>query len=165
MPRGCSLVIIFPLAVGVFFCPSRGTSQTTRKTPAELVRSLSRDPRSPGDGFFSCGIREEQRLERSIALELVAQDQAAVPELERALRSIERERDRSRFSANGGLLALAYAQIQEPAALPLLRRMLANPKGIGVSWLLLDDAVAVSLGITSYVSGSPIPRGPLPRGG
>jgi hypothetical protein len=76
---------------------------------------------------------------------------AALPDLDKALDSLEQRGDESPFSQNGRWLLLAYAKILGVSALPRLRRMIATPKP-GVFVHDLDRAIALSFKMTSYVS-------------
>jgi hypothetical protein len=96
--------------------------------------------------------------DRAIARSLVNMGVSAIPAIEEAMHSVERQGDESRFSFNSGWLVLAYARIKGEAALPLIRRMIGNPK-LDFLQVGLEQAAALSLNITSYVSGS---REPLP---
>jgi hypothetical protein len=76
---------------------------------------------------------------------------AALPDLERALDSLEQRGDESPFFENGRWLILAYARILGVSGLPRLRRMIAAPK-LGALVHDLDRAIALSFKLTSYVS-------------
>ena len=76
-----------------------------------------------------------------------------MPELERAFDSLEKYGQKSEFATNTGWLLLAYAQIKGPAALPRLRKMIGNPS-LDFLGLSLDDSIALSLGLTSYLHKS-----------
>jgi hypothetical protein len=82
---------------------------------------------------------------------LVQLGKTALPDLERAFDSIERKGSQSGFDMHW--LFFAYARILGPAAAPHLLRMTANPK-LADARRSLDDALALSLGLTSYVSAA-----------
>ncbi len=89
--------------------------------------------------------------DRAIAAALAHQGEAAIPELDRALDDVTKRGENSRFFQNGGWLAFAYARILGTAAVPRFRGMERRPGLVGLG-RSLDQAVALSLGITSYVS-------------
>ena len=135
--------------------------QTQDQSPAELIRYLTyQSGREPGYlqkyGVFTCGsflteVREDQKASDS----LVKLGPSAIPELEGALDSIEKQGEDSLFAIKAGSLLHAYAKIEGTAALPRIRRMAGNPKvHLAVQQISLDQSFAVALGLTSYVSGS-----------
>jgi hypothetical protein len=77
---------------------------------------------------------------------------AAVPEIERALASVEAEGANSAYYKNSGWLLLAYARTLGPLAGTRLRSMTRLAKFSDLSQSL-DQAMALSLNLTSYVSG------------
>jgi hypothetical protein len=89
--------------------------------------------------------------DRAVARSLAKLGLSAIPALQQALDSIESLGDASKFSFNSGWLILAYARIEGPAALPQLQKMIGNPK-LDFLQVSLERAVALSLGLTSYVS-------------
>ena len=67
-------------------------------------------------------------MRRPDAKALVSLGMYAIPDLERALDSVEQTADRSPFAINAGWLALAYAKIEGPNAIARLRRMIDRPR-------------------------------------
>jgi hypothetical protein len=134
------------------------TGQTSLVSPSELIQDLAKaDPHDKSRlRVVTCGDTDELRQDRTIARELVRLDKAAIPELERALDSIEKGGEKSKFFRKAGWMLLAYARIQGPAATPRLRRMITRDK-LSSLRIVLDQATALSLGLTSYVSS---PREP-----
>jgi hypothetical protein len=127
-------------------------AQLGTKTVSELIASLTNtEQRQNTLGVFGCGITQEVLRERSVARELASRNKAAVPELDRVLGSMERDGEDSPFFDRSGWLIFACARAQGPAAVSLLMRMIRNPK-LDSLHISLDRAVALSLGITSYVS-------------
>lgn len=138
-----AVILLAPGAVG----------QPGTKSVSELVRSLtSRDqPHGSGQtiGIVGCGITQEVVQQRAIARELGSRGSSAVPELDRVLGSLEKEGVDSAFFNDWFLFA--YARAQGPAAVPVLMRMIRNPK-LDSLYISLDRAIALSLGLTSYLS-------------
>ena len=150
---------------------SISTSAAEEKSPSELIRFLTYQSDRPGKETTLLGLRSCGTTPPDLAAtrSLVEFGVSAIPDLERALSSIEKRGERSEFAFNGGWLLLAYAKINGPAAYPRLQRMIDNPKFAFLE-IDLDRAVALSLAITSYVSGSLVPvrilhcsRGEEPR--
>jgi hypothetical protein len=139
----CVVVLCAPCALG----------QLGTKSASELIASLTSAERrhgtSPIIGVATCGVTQEVLRERAVARELGSRGKAAVPELDRVLESIERDGEDSPFF-NGWFL-FAYARAQGPAAAPTLMRLIRNPK-LDSLQISLDRAIALSLGLTSYVS-------------
>jgi hypothetical protein len=102
-------------------------------------------------GVFSCGITQEVLRERSVARELASRGKTAVPELDRVLGSIERDGEDSPFFDRSGWFLFAYARAQGPLSVSRLVRMFGSPK-LDSLHISLDRAIALSLGLTSYVS-------------
>jgi hypothetical protein len=125
--------------------------QFQRQSPAELVEFLTK-PSSPGEpqpAAGSCGIDQQEAFERGAAKALVDRGAASVPAVDKALDSFE-ERARLR---NAKRLMYVYATILGPAAFPRLSR-LASDSRLDNSAIAVDDSIAISLGLTSYVSSS-----------
>ncbi|PWU09994.1 MAG: hypothetical protein C5B51_05195 [Terriglobia bacterium] len=93
-----------------------------------------------------------------VASELAQIGRAAIPDIELALDSVEQEGTSSKFFSAAGWLVFAYSRIQGPSTVPWLTRMIENPK-LASYRLVLDHAVALSLGLTSYVSSLRNPEG------
>jgi hypothetical protein len=128
------------------------------RSPSDLIKYITFQVDRPGReaflmGMFSCG----QGADDGDAVQsLVDLGTSAVPELEKAFRSLQSEGERSRFAPNSSTLLLVYARIQGRAAYPWLEKMVRDPR---LEFLLtaLDLAIASSLSLTSHVSAS---RGP-----
>jgi hypothetical protein len=127
--------------------------QLGTKSVSELIAALTSGDRPHGSnpiiGIVGCGITQEVLRQRAVARELGSRGEIAVPELDRVLGSLEKEGVDS-ASFNGWFL-FAYARAQGPAAVPRLMRMIRNPK-LDSLYISLDRAIALSLGLTSYVS-------------
>jgi hypothetical protein len=129
--------------------------QVTEPSAAELIASLTeaKSPESNGSvRIFTCGQSEQDRREQSTVRAIVALGQVAIPDLEQALDSIASLGKKSRFASKAGWLLLAYAKVQGPTASRRLQRMIATQE-LAFLRFNLDQAVALSLGLTSYVSG------------
>jgi hypothetical protein len=130
------------------------------ESAADLVRFLtyqgSRDGREAMlAGLSGCG---QYEADHTAMRSLVRMGDSAVKELENALDSIQARGEKSEYAVNGSWLMVAYAKIRGRDAFPRFRRMLDDPGLLSFS-RDLDASAAVSLALTSYVSG---PR-PLTR--
>ena len=126
----------------------------------DLIRFLTYQSARDGKasvlaGLSGCG---QYEADRAAARSLIKMGDSAATDLEQALDSIQAQGSGSQYALNAAWLMAAYAKIRGRDAFPRFRRMLDDPKLI--SFLRdLDASAAVSLGLTSYVSG---PR-PLTR--
>jgi hypothetical protein len=137
---------------------SSATSAAEERSPSELIRFLTYQSDRPDKertllGLHSCG---STLPDLAATRSLVEFGDSAIPDLEGALSSIEKRGERSEFAFNGGWLLVAYAKIEGPAAYPRLQRMIGSPN-LAFLQIDLDRAVALSLAMTSYVSGSRVP--------
>jgi hypothetical protein len=147
-----------------------GSGQTGTGSPSALIRSLSKErPKGrPIIAIFRCGLIDGTLWERRTAGDLVQLGRTALPALERALDSVEKKGWQSDLYENAHWLFFAYARVLGPAAAPRLLRMRKNPK-LAEMRRSIDDALALSFRLTSYVSGAggPSPslgcRGEQPR--
>ncbi len=135
---------------------SGAKGQLRTKSVPELIASLTSTEQRQNTNrapiaVFGCGITQEVLRERSVARELASRGRAAVPELDRVLGSIERDGEDSPFFDRAGWFLFAYATAQGPASASRLTRMIRNPK-LEPLHISLDRAIALSLGLTSYVS-------------
>ena len=136
-----------------------GSAQTKEQSPADLIRFLTYQSDRPPSfaqefGQLSCGSEDaEAHDSRAAAASLARLGASALPSLEGALDSIEKKGERSEFSSGAPWLLYAYAKIEGPAAFSRLRRMIARPR-LNFFQAGLDNAIALSLGLTSYVSSS-----------
>jgi hypothetical protein len=158
----CGLVLLAAL-----LSAASGVCQTRDDAASRLIYALTyQSSDQPDKGAvlrLGCGpVKEDRATARSLADMGVS----AIPAIEEAIDSVERQADESRFSFNSGWLVLAYARIKGPAALPLVRRMIGNPK-LDFLQVALDQSAALSLDLTSYVSRvrEPLPTLRCSRGG
>lgn len=121
------------------------------RTAAEIIAFLTLPDEIAVDN--PCG---HLLTDRRIALELAVLGEAALPEIEKELDAVENGQ-----GAPSGLhwLELAYARIKGPSAYRKLRNLELASKLGSDSWngddsrrMGLDQAIALSLGLTSFVS-------------
>jgi len=123
--------------------------QVGGRSPSEMIKDLTS---RPGTATFTCGQgMARNREERAVAESLAALGASVAPDIEAALDSIEERGIQSASAAGSGWLVFAYARIKGPAAYPRLHRLIGN-SGLDFLRMYLDQAVALSLGLTSYVS-------------
>lgn len=128
-------------------------------SPSSVIESLTlQNGRKPGPirefGVFSCGAYyQESRENRTLARELAGMGDASLPSLDAAFDSLEKGGLHSPFAENAVWMFYAYAKIKGVAAYPRLRKMVGDP-GLASLRGGLDAAIALSLGLTSYVSSS-----------
>ena len=131
---------------------SDAKGQLSTKSVTELSASLTSTEQQQNKlGVVSCGVTQEVLRKRSVARELASRGEAALPELDRVLESIERDGEDSQFFDSSGWFLFAYARAQGPASVSRLMRMIRSPK-LDSLHISLDRAMALSLGLTSYVS-------------
>lgn|ERR1017187_1464570 len=126
------------------FAPNASLCQTRHQSAAEIIRFLN-DPRVVVGSLPQR--LEQRRAERAAANELVALGSAAVRDLDAALDRMEQQAGGSEW------LLIAYARILGPAARQRLQVMNANRR-LGFLHEDLDNALAVALGLTDYVSAA-----------
>lgn len=144
-PRSVALFAVLALVA------VSASGQTRSDSASALISSLSPTPPNgkPIIVSFHCGMITGPLWERQTANKLAQLGKTALPDLERASDSIENKGSKSGFNMHW--LFFAYARILGPAAAPRLLRMTKNPK-LADTRRSLDDALALSLGLTSYVS-------------
>ena len=130
---------------------SINSSLADEQTAADLIQFLRYQS---GDRLgrpisFTCGLFN---TDRAAVKSLVALGTPALPAIQSVLDPLDQNADNREF-VGIGLLLQAYAGILRHDAFGRLRRMADNPK---LEPLLydLDDAIAMSLDLTSYVSSS-----------
>lgn len=152
----------------VLAAASRGSNGTQNNSPTGWVRFLSHQSASSDEkemeGTFTCG---QAAADRDAARSLAKFGNSAIPEIEKELDAME---DRGpRLGDGSPWLELSYARIKGPIAFARLHRMEGDPKA-GINRENMDSSIALSLGLTSYVSDSRLLlhnfdcfRGPEPR--
>ena len=106
---------------------------------------------------FTCGQagtrdQEDRRVTRS----LVRLGSSAMPAILKALDSVERRGRESEWDTNSEWLLYADAAVEGPGALQRLERMIRDPK-LRFLHSALTNAIANSLGLTSYVDEEEAP--------
>jgi hypothetical protein len=135
----------------LFASPVCGGAQSA----TDLAYSLTHES-SHASPVFTCGsLGTDFEGKRDEARSLVALGDAALPAVDGALDSMSKVDAGPRIGV--GWLLLAYAEIKGPAAFPRLRRMIDDPR-LDSLHPRLDSALAVALGLTSYVGGTVAPR-------
>ena len=132
--------------------PRIGWDQGGEQSPRKLVEFLTHQApdRNREAAVFDCA---SIKTDRAPAKALAQSGRLAIAALDQALDSIESTGMRSVNSYNAGWLLEAYARIEGPDAYLRLRRMDKDPSLVFIR-LDLDSALALSLGLTSYVSSS-----------
>jgi hypothetical protein len=140
----------------------RTYGQTEDRSPMGLIRFLTYQsadrPRLPVM-TFSCGISANSLADLAAVDALVMQGAAALPALNDAINSMEQSGQKSPFVRNFRWLLFAYAKIQGPTAVPHLSALSTNSYLTQDFGFAIDQAIALSLGLTSYVVQS---QPPLP---
>ena len=139
-----------------------GTVSAQQELPRELVRFITRQ------GYRStildlCRDEGKDRTAARLLTDLQSEPlppsekPLALSEIEKALDSVGQEGEKSRFATDFGWLLFAYARIKGKEAYTRLSVMSADPK-LADAGIDFDGSIALSLGITSYVSSN---RGPM----
>jgi hypothetical protein len=148
-------MLVLPLAAAI------GLSQAQQRSPSDLIRYLTWQSDRPGMEELAatsnaCGAAVQTAQENRPAIRaLVELGTSAIPDLEATFDVIETRSLQSGFAGYAGPLFLAYAQIKGPAAYPRLHKMIGNPQfdfPLDTVRVDLDNAIASSFGLTSYVS-------------
>jgi hypothetical protein len=92
----------------------------------------------------------------AIAESLVKLGRSAIPDLEGAITSVEKQGNKSRFYPNVAWLFYAFAKIEGPSGAPRLTAMMSNQK-LAPLHEALRNAISLSLGLTSFVDISMVP--------
>jgi hypothetical protein len=139
-----------------------GLSQAPQRSPADLIRYLTWQSDRPGRADLAassnaCGtlLREDQEDQPAIRT-LVGLGASAIPDIEAAFDVVEASGLESGIAGHEWPLFRAYAEIKGPAAYPRLRKMIGGPRlDSPLATVIradLDSAIALSFGLTSYVS-------------
>ena len=148
--------------VAVFYAMGRLTSNLLgqrpsnldldRLSPSQLVKFVTYQNRSDiFDPTLNCiatgpAKRDQEAIERLVSL-----GERSVPALEQEFGAISNKRDDAQYSKNTALLLYAYARIRGAGAFPRLRKMDLS-QHFSFAIVSLDGAIAVALGLTSYLS-------------
>jgi hypothetical protein len=150
---GVLLASVLSVAGLISLLAVSANGQASSKSVHEIVESLLRQVAAGDRGFLSCGETDELKQERATAQELAGIGKAALPDIEQALDSIEAKGSDSRFFPASGWFLLTYARAAGPGAIPRLKRIGASSRLASLR-LNVDAAIALSLGLTSYISSS-----------
>lgn len=132
-------------------CIGAGQSQPQEPGAAAIIADLLNHQPGFNGGSFSCGWGYPEALEsRKVADSLAKLGDSAVPDIERALDSIEQEGERSRFAPIASWLAYSYVKIKGPSAYPRLRTMIGDSK-LDFLQYALSNCLSAAFGLTSYV--------------
>jgi hypothetical protein len=141
--------------IGLTLLASSIGGQSTGKSPSEIIVSIT-GPTTKRDGLvatkmFSCGITTQDEQDRALAAQLAHEGPSATAQLEHVFDSLQTQGTESTYFEHADWFFLAYASMLGPSASERLRTMIADPKFVSLQ-VALDRALAVSLGITSYIS-------------
>jgi hypothetical protein len=132
-------------------------SQAEDRSPMGLIRFITYQtadrPKLPVI-VFTCGVTADSLADRAAVRALVMQGPAALPALDEAIGSLEQRGNASPFFRNFYFLLYAYAKIKGPSAVPSLRALNTNTDLRQDFALTIDEAIALSLGLTDYVTQS-----------
>ena len=150
------LQVSVPTRIGIAVAVGMSTllAQAPREVPADMIRMLTTPNALESLGISSgCGNYSQRR---ETAESLVRLGDVALPDIERALESVEREGDASPFRMGSKWILQAYSRLVGPSAVPRLVRMLGSPQcsSFGRD---IEEGIAVALGLSSYVVASTRP--------
>ena len=162
--RTAQLVLL--IVVGTSALVREGASQPREPSAANLTRRLL----GPADvshfwmrGTFTCGsLLAEAAEKRALAGALANMGSSAIPEVERAIDSIESSAKASEVNWNFAWLLYVYAKVRGSAVLPRLQEMMSNGNLEGMHYAI-DASIALSLGLTSYIDNSLVRGQPICR--
>jgi hypothetical protein len=168
--RAAAVTFLVLLGLAVTTAVGPGThwqSTAPSSTPDQIIADLLKSNANVR-GAFTCGsLRAHAADDQSRLLDLVKLGKTALPAVRDSLASIEAQGSRSRFAVLTIQLSYAYAKMAGQAAYPVLLSL--GEKGPRQSIQNgLDDAIALALGLTSYVhvsrlQGQIICQSPSPR--
>lgn len=141
--------------IGLTLLASSTCGQSTGKSPSEIIASIT-GPTTNRHGLvatktFSCGITTEDEQYRALAAQLTREGSSATAQLEQVFDSLQARGAESPYFERPDWFFLAYASTLGPSASRRLRAMIADPKLVDLQ-VALDRALAVSFGVTSYIS-------------
>lgn len=153
MGRAAVLMLALWLLAGAVW------GQTKGQSASDLVNLLTHESSQTSPAFTCGSLGAVIEVKRDAARSLAGLGAAALPAIDEALDSISRDGMESRFVRGAGWLPIAYAKIKGPAAFPRLRSMIDDLR-LESFHPRLDSALAVALGLTSYIGGTVAPRMP-----
>jgi hypothetical protein len=147
-----ALGAVLPAILVGLLSPQIARDQSSGQSPRQLIEFLTHESpdRAGGATTFDCA---SVSADRAAARALAESGRTAIPALEEAIGAIESKAMGSVNFHSAGWLLDAYARVEGADAYPRLRRMDRNPALIFIR-LDLDNALALSLRLTSYVSSS-----------
>jgi len=141
------------VAVSLSLLGRTADGQSGDKSPSEIIELLSRVDPYFASGMFTCGVTTTEEQHRALAAELTQKGPAAIIQLENVFDSLQDRGIKSPYYRSGGWFFFAYASMLGPAADKRLRAMIADPKLVPLQ-VSLDEALAISIGLTSYLSSN-----------
>ena len=143
-------VLRLTTVLATLLCPYSAPCQTDDPdSVAYLVKFLTykTDERRRRPGIFTCG---GESADRRAATSLAQRGESALAVIEPVLESLVEQGARSEYALSAQWIVMAYARIKGEGAVPRLHQIYDVPKQpLGFS---LDTAIAIALGLTSYVS-------------
>jgi hypothetical protein len=141
------------LFAGLFL--ATGSEGQDRESSTALIQLLTRADLLESMGVSTAGCSKDVE-DRAAANSLARMGPSVIPDIERALTLVENRSETSAAPPHGEWLLYAYAKIDGPVAFPRLRRMMEDP-ALDFLSPALDNSIALSLGLTSYVSKFHLP--------
>lgn len=138
------------LALAALLQAAGASGQSTEARASALVEFLAQPALGEMLGLSPCSI---ERKNRPVVQSLAELGIQALPAIVQALDDFEGNPDGSKFATNANWLMIVYAQIEGRTAFRRLQRMTGNPNPVFAA-LNRDGILGLSLGLTSYVSGS-----------
>jgi len=154
--------ILWYAAFGAIAIVSVRGQNSAEPSPGDLVRLLLGESENGPSARAAavgpdCSGSAARQQRRELALALVRMGDSAVPSMRSALTAFERDAAPGKMYRSEFLL-YAFAKNQGEAAAPRLRSMIRQSKYHPIQYIL-DNAMALSLGITSYVDDTRRPSG------
>jgi len=145
-------LLLLDIGLALFACSASG--QSTVKAPSEIIASIAdREGSWSRYVFSSCGISAKDERDRALATQLTREGPPAIVQLEQVFDSLQARGTGSPYFERPDWFFLAYATMLGPASGERLRAMIADPRLVNLQ-VDLDRALAVSFGVTSYISSA-----------
>jgi hypothetical protein len=125
----------------------------SRLSPSQLVKFVTYQNRSEAfDGAIECvPTSPSQKRDQEVIDRLVSLGERSGPAIEEEFAAVSKKGENGRYTPNIQQLFYAYAKVRGPRAFPRLREMELSQQFSFVTGTL-DGAIAVALGMTSYLS-------------
>ena len=144
------MTLILALAQAATSCVAQG--QTALGSARDFIRIMA-DPGEPLI-WVTCGrAAAAVAVPREAARQLAVLGKSALPEIERAIASVEKDGSGSMHFPAIGWLALVYAKVDGVAAYPTLQRLLDDPR-LNSFRYGFRAGITVSLDLSAYVGRS-----------